>query len=147
MSVAETHYRALEQMYHQAPVNNLIKSQLTVEKGNATIESQVEPEYCHAAGSLHGCFYFKALDDAAYFAAASRNRSDFLVTTGFTTYITRAVSEGPLTTKGNLISAGKQLLVAEAVMYDARGREVARGSGTFMPSGKQLREQPGYSSE
>ncbi|WP_228050873.1 PaaI family thioesterase [Pontibacterium sinense] len=144
MSATETHYRGLERMYHAAPINKLLESTLNVEKGSSTILSTVQLDYFHAAGSMHGCLYFKALDDAAYFAAASRNRSQFLVTTGFTTYITRAVSEGPLTTKGRLISAGKQLLVAEAVMYDPRGREVARGSGTFMPSGKLLAEQPGY---
>ena len=144
MSATETHYQGLERMYHAAPINKLLESTLSVEKGSSTILSTVQPDYFHAAGSMHGCLYFKALDDAAYFAAASRNRSQFLVTTGFTTYITRAVSEGPLTTKGTLISAGKQLLVAEAVMYDHRGREVARGSGTFMPSGKLLAEQPGY---
>lgn len=144
MSATELHYRGLERMYHDAPINKLLESTLNVEKGSSTILSPVRSDYFHAAGSMHGCLYFKALDDAAYFAAASRNRSQFLVTTGFTTYITRAVSEGPLTTKGTLISAGKQLCVAEAVMYDNRGREVARGSGTFMPSGKLLADQPGY---
>ncbi len=147
MSATEAHYRALERMFHIASVTHFIPSKLTVEKGQSTIISEVDPNYFHAAGSMHGCFYFKALDDAAYFAAASRNRSDFLVTTGFTTYITRAVSEGPLTTRGQVISAGKNLLVAEAVMYDTRNREVARGSGTFMPSGKLLKEQPGYAED
>ena len=144
MSATEAHYRALERMHQAAPINQFLESTISVEKGSSTILSNVSPDYFHAAGAMHGCLYFKALDDAAYFAAACRNRSEFLVTTGFTTYITRAVSEGPLTTKGTLISAGKQLLVAEAVMYDPRGREVARGSGTFMPSGKKLCDQPGY---
>ena len=46
---------------------------------------------CHTAGGLHGSGYFKLLDDAAFFAAQSMNPTHFVVTTSFTSYITKVV--------------------------------------------------------
>jgi hypothetical protein len=36
------------------------------------------------------------------------------------------------------------LYIAEGVLLDSRGKEVARGSGTFMPSSMQLGRELGY---
>lgn len=141
---AKQHYAKLSSMYLSAAVNQLYKPEIEIRKSEATIVTPVQECFFHAGGSLHGSAYFKILDDAAYFAAMSRQYDSFLLTTSFNTYISRAVTGGSLRSEGRIISYGKQLILAEAIAYDERGKEVARGSGTFMPSAKQLDEQVGY---
>ena len=82
------------------------------------------------------------LDDAAFFAAQSLESQNFVVTTSFTTYITKAVSPSSkvthLVSTGRVTSASRSLIVAEAVVTTMDGTEVGRGSGTFMPHPKFL---------
>lgn len=140
----EQHFTKLRRMYLSAAVNQLYKPEIEIRRAEATIITPVQECFFHAGGSWHGSAYFKILDDAAYFAAMSRQFENFLLTTSFNIYITRAVTSGSLRSEGRIISYSKQLVLAEATAYDDRGREVARGSGTFMPSAKLLNEEVGY---
>ena len=79
----EAHYRALEAMYHGARINTTIPSRVQVEHGKAEVEIQVGPDLWHAAHALHGSMYFKALDDAAFFAANSVEMEGFVLTAKF----------------------------------------------------------------
>lgn len=143
-SQSEAHYSKLRNMYLSAIINELYEPDITIRKAEATITTPVQEQFFHAGGSLHGSVYFKVLDDAAYFAAMSREKEFFLLTTSFTTYITRPITEGIIRSEGRIISFGKQLVLAEAIAYDERNKEVARGSGTFMPSSKRLSKELGY---
>ena len=116
----------------------------------AVVAMPPKPEFYHAAMALHGCNYFKMLDDAAFFAAQSVNTEQFVVTTSFNTYITRPVIASDdiprVVSTGRVTSASKSLILAEAVMTLPDGTEVARGSGTFMPHPKfSLQMLPTYS--
>lgn len=135
---SDQHYERLIRMYQQAPINRLYPSQLSLDKGHARIELTPGADLCHAAGTLHGSVLFKLLDDAAYFAAASRVQDQFLVTTSFHTLFMRPGKVGALHAVGRLISAGRQQLIAEASIYDERSRELARGQGCFSRSGIEL---------
>ena len=69
---AQGHFRALERLYAQAPINRLFSSRLEIgEPGMARIFFDVDERYYHAAGAVHGTAYFKMLDDAAFYAANS----------------------------------------------------------------------------
>ena len=141
---AELHYAKLQRMYLTAAVNKLYKPEIEIRNSEATIKTVIDEQFFHAGGSLHGSAYFKSLDDAAYFAAMSRQKTFFLLTASFNTYITRPVNKGTIRAEGRIISYGKQLILAEAIAYDDQGREVARGSGSFMPSPQRLDEKLGY---
>ena len=137
----QLHYRRASRMYRYAPVNaeGRYHSRVKVGQGTAQVTAPAKAEYCHAAFALHGSSYFKLLDDAAFFAAQSVNHEHFVVTTSFTTYITKPVD--PQTTPyliatGSVTSASKSLILAEAVVKQPDGVEVGRGSGTFMPHPK-----------
>ena len=93
-SPEELHFRRLARMYRLAPVNGVERydSRVKVGPSTAVVEAPVRPEYTHSAGGLHGSSYFKMLDDAAFFAAQSLNSDNFVVTTSFTTYITRWIA-------------------------------------------------------
>ena len=98
----------------------------------------------HSAQAVHGSVYFKMLDDAAFFAASSLEKEVFVLTTSFTTYLTRPVSSGLLRSVGRVVNQNKSQLIAEAVVYDAQGNEVGRGSGIFVRGRVPLLEVPGY---
>jgi len=53
------------------------------------------------------------------------------------------VREGTLRAEGRVVSRSKSLVIAESVLFNG-DREVARGSGTFVPSRIELTEELGY---
>lgn len=138
------HYRKLEQMYASAPINEFYQPTLKVSAGTAELVFQVQEKFYHAAGAIHGSVYFKALDDAAYFAANSLVEKTFVLTANFTLYLIRPVDSGRLRAVGRVVSKTRQQLLAESILYDEQGREVARGSGSFMRSSIELTEKIGY---
>ncbi|WP_300674639.1 PaaI family thioesterase [Desulfoluna sp.] len=138
------HYRALENMYQAAPINRFFPPQMTVSQGTATIKLHLKQEYHHTAGAVHGSVYFKLLDDAAFFAVNSLEKEVFVLTTAFTTYITRPVVEGTMTAVGRVMNTGKSQWLAESVVYDDKDREIARGNGIFVRSKIRLATLPEY---
>ena len=135
------HYRFLENMYKQAPIVKTLfpASQIQVSNGFARIEWPIEEKFHHGAASLHGSAYFRMLDDAAYFAASSRETAYFLVTASFEIQFLRPVSSGLLRAEGRIIEqhSGRHLS-AEAVLFSQEGKIVAKGSGTFARSRQAL---------
>ena len=143
----KNHYHQLEQMYLSAPFNLLFKPTITVSNGQAEISIDLKPDYHHAAQAVHGSVYFKMLDDAAYFAANSLERKYFMLTTSFTTYLTRPVSEGQMRAVGKVVNVNRSQIIAESVVYDSLGKELGRGNGIFVRSKNQLIQVKGYNSD
>ncbi len=140
----EPHYRALESMYLAAPINAFYRPTIRVEERRADIEIEVGEQLCHAAGAVHGSVYFKMLDDAAFFAAGSIETEVFVLTTSFTTYLTRPISSGIMRSVGTVAHTNRSQILAEAVVYDGKGREIGRGNGLFVRSKMRLKDTPGY---
>ncbi|HET7453455.1 MAG TPA: PaaI family thioesterase [Thermoanaerobaculia bacterium] len=140
----EEHYRRLERMYAAAPINRFYEPVLRISEGKAELTIPVKPDFFHAANAVHGSVYFKALDDAAFFAANSLVFDVFVLTASFNVYLTRPVSEGELRAAGTVVHRSRNLVVAEAMLTDASNRQIARGSGTFMPSRIALTPGIGY---
>jgi len=138
------HFKALENMYAAAPINEIYQPVMTVSEGEAEIEILLSEKYHHSAGGVHGSVYFKMLDDAAFFASNSYERDVFVLTTSFTTYITRPVSEGKLKAIGKVVNKNKTQFIAESVVYDSKGNEIGRGNGVFVRSKLPLVEAKGY---
>ncbi len=140
----QDHYKKLERMYGAAPINGYFRPTLTVSKGEAVVEMALGKHLQHAAGAVHGSVYFKMLDDAAFFATNSLETEFFVVTSSFTTYLTRPVSDGKMRAVGKVVTMNKSQFVAEAIVYDANDREIGRGNGIFVRSKVLLSETPGY---
>ena len=139
------HYHKLERMYLSAPINVYYAPTICIGEGRAEVTIAVRPEFFHAAGAVHGAVYFKLLDDAAVFAVNSLVDDLFVVTVSFNLYLTRPVSKGQMRASGRVVHRSQRLFIAEAELTDASGREIARGSGTFMRSSIPLSSVPGYS--
>lgn len=141
---SESHYRKLERMYMGAPVNEYFRPTISITEGEAEVRVAVRREFFHAAHAVHGSVYFKALDDATFFAANSLVTDVFVLTASFNIYLLRPISEGTLIARGRVVNRSKRLLIAEGVVVDERGKDIARGSGTFLPSTSALSEDIGY---
>ena len=140
----EEHFRKLERMYLSAPINKLYQPKISISHGQAKVTMEAEERFFHAAKGLHGAVYFKMLDDAAYFAANSLVTDIFLLTTGFELHLVRQVTGGIITAEGRSLVSSNNLILAEARLYDQKGKEVAFGTGTFMKSRQTLSEEIGY---
>ncbi len=142
----QEHYIKLQHMYLSGSINKELYDtvQIEVSQEKAKISLEVASKYFHAGNSLHGSVYFKMLDDAAYFAVNSIVFDSFVYTTSFNIQILRPVKTGIITAIGDVKFKSKNLFIADAVLYDEKNREVARGSGNFMKSSIALEETIGY---
>jgi uncharacterized protein (TIGR00369 family) len=138
------HYRKLEHMYLAAPINTFYSPRIWISHGEAEITVPVKSDFFHAAAAVHGSVYFKLLDDAAFFAVNSLIGDYFALTASFTTYLLRPISEGMMKATGRVVYAGARSFIAESLVVDGEGQEIARGSGNFVVSKIRLAVDIGY---
>lgn len=140
----QEHYSKLEQMYKTLPLNSMFQCKVQIGKGKATIILEIKEDFYHAANAVHGSFYFKVLDDAAFFAVNSLVQEVFVLTTQFNIYLTRPVSKGFIRAEGKILNQTKSQYIAESVAYDSEGNEIGRGTGMFVKSKIELANIPSY---
>ena len=131
-------------MYASAPTNKYYLPTMCVDEGYAEVVIPVRQDFFHAAGAVHGSVYFKALDDAAFFAVNSLVDDVFVLTVPFNTYLTRPISQGEMKAVGQVIHRSQRLFVAQSTLADSEGREIGWGSGTYMRSAIELSPKLGY---
>lgn len=140
----KSHFESLISMYAAAPINEIYKPVMEVSEGEATIDIALGEKYHHSAGGVHGSVYFKMLDDAAFFAANSLETEFFVLTTSFTTYITRPVATGTMRAVGKVVNKNRTQFIAESVVYNSDGKEIGRGNGVFVRGKLPLVDASGY---
>lgn len=140
----ETHARKLEHLFQGAPISRWYGASVRVGDGRAEVRVPVRTEFFHAAGAVHGSVYFRALDDAAFFAVNSRVQDVLVLTIGFTVHFTNATRTGELIAEGRVVHEAGRLFVAKSELRDHEGRLLAMGSGTFTRSKIALDEALGY---
>lgn len=138
------HHRKLERLYVSAAITRWYGATIAISDGRAEVRIPVRPEFQHAARAVHGSVYFRALDDAAFFAANSRVRDVLVLTVSFTVHFARPVSRGELRAAGSVIHGGGRLFLAEADLFDDAGDLLGHGSGVFAKSGIRLDPSVGY---
>lgn len=142
--VQADHHRKLEHLYAAAPVTQWYGATIRIDDGGAEVRFTVRPEFHHSAHAVHGSVYFRALDDAAFFAANSRVTDMLVLTVSFTVHFVRPVVSGELRATGRIVHAGGRLILAEAHLFDADGNLLGQGSGVFARSAIPLTEAIGY---
>lgn len=140
------HYSKLERMYLQANINTKLYDTTTIKisEGLAQIELEISEKYFHALGAIHGSVYFKLLDDAAFFAVNSVIKDAFVLTTSFTINLVRPAHKGIITSIGKIKFRSRNHFVAESVLYNEDGKEIAFGTGNFTKSKVGLSPKIGY---
>ena len=144
--MTNTHFQKLERMYLGAKVQKLLFETTTIKitEGEAVVGLTIQDKYHHAADAMHGAVYFKLLDDAAFFAASSVTERVFVLTSSFNLNLIRPVSSGKIRAIGKLKSQSKNVIIAEATLFNEDGKEAAFGVGTFMKSRVELTPEIGY---
>jgi len=141
-----SHFKKLENMYLEANFNKEIyqSTEIRVEEEFAEIKLTIEPKYFHALGAIHGSVYFKLLDDAAFFAVNSIVKDVFVLTTNFNINLIRPANKGVITAVGRVKFKSKNLFIAESILQNEEGKEIAFGTGHFAKSKVALTEEIGY---
>ena len=138
------HFKALENMYLAAPVNEYYQPKIKVSDSESEISIILQNSMHHSAGAVHGSVYFKLMDDSAFFAANSLEKEFFVLTSSFTTYLLKPVIDGELKAIGKVVSKTRSQWIVESVVYNS-DLEVARGSGVFVRGKYLLNQAKGYS--
>lgn len=130
------HYTFLENLYKQGNINetHFPDAEITVASEKAQISCTINEQWHHAKGSMHGAIFFKMLDDAAYFAAASVEKDKFLVTKSYALDFIRPHVDGKITAEGTLQSRTDQEYIASAVLKNEQGKIIGKGQGVFVKS-------------
>ena len=142
----QNHFQKLERMYLSGNINTKIYHFTTckIALESAKIEMVTEEKYFHALGAIHGSVYFKLLDDTAFFAVNSIVEDVFVLTTSFNINILRPVNKGLITAIGQVKFKSRNLFVANSILYNESGVEIAFGTGNFTKSKINLTEEIGY---
>ena len=138
------HHRKLEALYASAPVTELYGARLSVSEGRAEVVLPVQRKFFHAAHAVHGSVYFRALDDAAFFAANSVVDDVLHLTASFEIRLLRPIASGEMKAVGRLVGVEPGQLEAEAELFDGEGETLGRGSGVFVRSRIRLGPEVGY---
>ena len=142
----KNHFKKLEEMYLKANINSIVfdSSTILIKEGEAKISLDVSEKYFHALGAIHGCVYFKLLDDAAYFSVSSIVKDYFILTTSFQINILKPVKKGQIHAIGKVKFSSKNLFTAQSSLFNEQGVEVAFGTGNFVLSKSELTKNIGY---
>ncbi|MFY9227199.1 MAG: PaaI family thioesterase [Blastocatellia bacterium] len=140
----DLHYKKLENLYHNAQCNEYYKPVIKISEARAELIIPVQEKFFHAANAVHGSVYFKALDDAAFFACNSLVTDFLVLTANFNLYLLKPISTGVLRAAGKVLNNLGSSFVAESVLYNSQDEEIARATGTFVKSKIKLTEEMGY---
>ena len=138
------HFAKLVEMYRVAPINRFFQPRLVIEAGHAEVCIDVREDFHHSAGAMHGSVYFKALDDATFFAAQSLESEVFVLTAHFEIDLLRPVVSGEIRAVAQVEEDGGRRLVAKGELFDSSGALLARGSGQFARGRTVLDPSVGY---
>ncbi|MCH7972818.1 MAG: PaaI family thioesterase [Bacteroidetes bacterium] len=142
----KSHYQKLERMYLQSNLNTMIFDTTTckISEGYSEVGLKISEKYFHALGAIHGSVYFKLLDDASFFAVNSIIDDVFVLTTSFNLNLIRPANQGLIKAIGKLKYKSRNLFVAESILYNEDGKEIAFGTGNYARSKILLSEDIGY---
>lgn len=142
--MAQEHFKKLENMYLNAPCNEFYEPKIKVKKGIAEISIPIREEFFHAAGATHGSVYFKAMDEAAFFAVNSLVKDAFVLTVNFNVQLIRPIVTGKMKAVGKVLYLSNKYYFAESIVYDSDDREIAHGTGNYVKSAIPLTPEIGY---
>ena len=138
------HCRKLGAMYLTAPCNEYYEPGIRISEGEAEVVIPVQDKFLDAAGSVHGSVIHGAMNDAALFAANSIVPKELVVSTDFNVQFSSTIAKGELIARGRVIGIADDRYLAEAVALDGEGKELGRGTGTFVKTEIPLSSDMGY---
>jgi acyl-coenzyme A thioesterase PaaI-like protein len=139
------HFEKLENMYLAESCSKWYAPGIRVASGEAEILVPYHKKFRAVDKTVHGSVVAKALSDAALFAVNSFFDKVLIRTVSFTISFITFVRDEDLIAKGLFIGVSGKQYLAEAVVTDRQGVEVARGNGVFEETEIALSAKLGYS--
>ena len=139
------HFEKLENMYLSEPCSKLYAPGIKISSGEAEILIPYHKKFRALDETIHSSVVAKTLSDAALYAVNSFFDKILIRTASFTTVFMKSVTAGDLIAKGLFIGRSGKHYLAEAVVTDREGGEVARGNGVFEETETALAAKLGYS--
>jgi acyl-coenzyme A thioesterase PaaI-like protein len=140
------HCRSLEHMYLHDERRASHDSGIHVDEGGAEIVMPVQDHHLLAGDALDTAICFALLNDAASLAVNSVVEDVLVRAEQFGVHFTHATPKGQLIARGHLLCANEEELLAESVVVDSEGTEIARGNGAFVKCDVALSAEMGYES-
>jgi uncharacterized protein (TIGR00369 family) len=127
---------AMAEAKTQSPMMKMLgASVVAAEQGSVTMAATPRADFKNQAGVMHGGYIATLLDNACGAAAHSVLDGDhYCLTLEIKVAYLRAirVETGPLTVTGRVQKAGRQVIVTEGVLRDARGTDLATATSTLI---------------
>ncbi|MEM6956838.1 MAG: PaaI family thioesterase [Myxococcota bacterium] len=129
----DEYHSLLTQRFAEAPVVQHLSQRMTrLEIGRCEIVMAHDPRHAHGGGALHGGVLMALLDNAAYFAAATQSRRQWVATAEMNVRLLESTRERSIRAVGTVLRAGKHLIHAEARAYpEGEPRLLALATGTW----------------
>ena len=145
MTMDNTHLKKLENLFLSANIQQLFPGiHIEISTEATTINWPVAESHFHGGNALHGASYFKLLDDAAYFAAAAKHDTHFLVTATYSIKFLKPIHSGLITATGIVTHSSGKRCSSESRLYNEQGELLAEGSGIFVPTTTLWTSLSGY---
>jgi acyl-coenzyme A thioesterase PaaI-like protein len=127
----EARCERLEQAYLDAPCSEYWDPGVRISEGRAEILLPIRPQLLQADGAVHAAVYFTALNDAAALAVRSVVQETPVATVHFAVQVAHPRAADEIVAQGRFLGPSGDQYLAEAVLTDSTGREIARGHGAF----------------
>ena len=138
------HCRKLESMYLNAPCSEYYEPGIRVSEGEAEVVIPIRDDLLDAVGCVHASVLHGAMNDAALFAANSIVPRELMRSAGFNILFTGSLAAGRIVARGRVIGIPEDHYLTEVVALDGEGRELGRGTGTFVKTDIPLSSAVGY---
>ena len=121
----------LQQRLRQAAFHEWLGIEvLAVEADSLELKATWRAEWANSMGITHGGIVASLLDMAADWSLVATQGTP-APTIDFTVHYLRAAKPGDLTVRASIVRPGRSLTVAEAEVFDAEGKTIAVGRGTY----------------
>lgn len=138
------HFAKLERMYLSDSSNDQYEPGIRVSEGAADILIPLKKGFLYPSGKVKSSVCFKAMADSASFAVNATVADLTVKPVAFSIYMTEAPPAGMLIARGRFIGVSGDHFMAESLLTDHDGAEIARGNGTFAANGTKLTPEIGY---
>lgn len=138
------YFALLKRLFQQAPIiQHMPQTIRSMGPGEVTIAMPFDKRFCHGGGALHGGVLMGLLDNAGYFACATRSGGRWVATNELKVNLLESVRDTELIAEGKVLREGRHVLHAEARAYQGEGdgrRLVALALGTWSLLPRNFRE-------
>jgi hypothetical protein len=140
----QEHFTKLENMYLSDSLNNLYEPGIKLSEGSADIIIPMKKKFGDPSGAVKSTVCHKAMADSAGYAVNATVPNVLVKAVAFSIYMTEAVPKGMLIARGRFVGVSGNHFMAESLLTDSEGVEIARGNGTFVPGEIELSAKIGY---